>query len=254
MRTVVEIKERLAIKIGKEDDNWDLGEIIAVGVLVAIIGFCCALKLFALTGIPLILALICGGPTVAILPLILTTIGAGLVGATAVWAAKKAKKYFDYLNEIKVRKSFSSPIDEVGKYCAQLVFQPQIILLMQGGLSKQEIYNKLEDNFIEWGYFPDFGKKFVFETYDDNEKCIKIFAKEMINIYQCTFETEKYEFIKKFWREHNKSKQSAEIITVTFAKSIKRDLQETYREIRQPNKAQSEFYTKITKVLDKRLG
>ena len=118
----------------------------------------------------------------------------------------------------------------------------------------QEIYNKLEDNFKEWGYFPDFGKKLVFETYDDNQKYVDMFAKEMINRYQYTFETQKYEFLKKIWKKNNKSKQTAEIFTTMFVKNIKRDLQETYREIRQPNKAQSEFYTKITKVLDKRLG
>lgn len=255
-RTVIETKANLALKIGVPvDDLWIVGEALVIGILISIIAVLVALKVFTLTGVPLLIALILGGPVTNVIAVIATGIIAAVGGTVAAYYIQKIKKYLEALKEARCAKSFSQSIDKVGEYCAELVFYPQIVISMLGELSKEEIYDQLEDNFKEWGYFSDYGKNFVFETCDGNQKNIDRFVKEVVFKYQYSFDSKKYKFVKSLASSISSgSAEAKEIITPTFAKNIMRDLDEAFREFPEPNKKQQDFYDKIKAVLKKNLS
>ena len=256
-RSVIDKKDIFKLKIGVDDSSFEkYVKTIIFGLLIAVIAALVSSKVFVLSGIPLLVAILCGGPVFAVIPVIIATLAAAGGAITIAYFSQKFKKEFENYN--KVKKSLSSPIDEAGKYCAQFIFHPQIIILMQSGMVKQAIYEKLKDNFRDWGYYSNYAQEFVFEVCDENEKNLNDFAKVVLTNYKLSFDTKKSEWIKSLWIKSCKLDKaevvkSGELLTTTFAQNIKNDLLDIYDTIQKPSAKQAKFCKDVITVLDKRI-
>lgn len=256
---VVENTDSFKAKIGVDDDA-SIGNSLFVGGLIATIAGLVASKVFEFSGLPFLVAIIIGAPTFSVFAVVTTAFFALVGGAAVTYYVEKFKKQYKDLDRKIVRKSFSGSIHEVGKYCAKLVFYPQIMLYLQSSVSPEMIWKKLEGEFTSWGYAPDFGKQFVFDVYQQNSKNADKFENEIIKLYELSLNKKKYAWISKLV-EKNLRKQSSsnqkvkksEILTETFVQNIKESFIEAYYELPETTKRNEDFYKKIIAIIDKRL-
>ena len=258
---VLENEDTFRIKVGVEK-NAPIGGPLLTGVLIAIIAGLLASKVFALSGIPLLIAIIMGGPTFSVFAVVATAITTLIGGTVAAYLIEKFKNDYKMLDKKMIRTSFSGgSVHDVGKYCAKLIFYPQIMLYLQSEESPSAVWKKLEANFKSWGYSTDFGTQFVFDTCKQNAKNADKFEKEIIKLYELSLDQKKYAWISKLVEKNLKKQSSrgtkvekAEILTETFIKNIRDNFLETYLVLPEPTKRNDEFYKKIIAIIDKRLG